>query len=199
MAQLLFFDADHRYELDGVELPSVSEITRFISREIYGSINQYTLDHAANRGTRVHKACELIDKYGEAEIDEDIAPRVSAYIDFLRDRKPAWTHIEKAMHSPARRYAGTIDRVGVVGGETWLIDLKAQEQIKKPLVTAQVNAYAIMAEENGLSIDRLGCLQLTNGGKYRFHELPREPATIEACLSLHTALEPKRSKRRTAQ
>ena len=35
MATLLFFDQGHKYTLDGEELPSVSELCRFLSREIY--------------------------------------------------------------------------------------------------------------------------------------------------------------------
>lgn len=31
MATLLFFDQDHRYTLDGEDLPSVSELCRFLS------------------------------------------------------------------------------------------------------------------------------------------------------------------------
>ena len=60
MAQLLFFDECHKYTLDGEELPSVSQLTRFISREIYGDVGQFNLDRAAERGTAVHKATERI-------------------------------------------------------------------------------------------------------------------------------------------
>ena len=56
MARLIFYDAEHEYTVDGVKYPSVSEILRFISREIYDDTNQYALDHAADLGTSVHKA-----------------------------------------------------------------------------------------------------------------------------------------------
>ena len=40
MARILTLDNEsHVYDLDGEELPSVSEITRFISRELYEEIN----------------------------------------------------------------------------------------------------------------------------------------------------------------
>ena len=41
MATLLFFDQGHKYTLDGEELPSVSELCRFLSREIYGDVAQW--------------------------------------------------------------------------------------------------------------------------------------------------------------
>ena len=72
MANLVFFDQSHTYEVDGEPVPSVSEVTRFLSREIYGDITQFQLDNAAERGTAVHKALEVLDKYSEVEAAEDI-------------------------------------------------------------------------------------------------------------------------------
>ena len=74
IAQLIFFEKDHIYELNGEQLPSVSELTRFISREVYGDIAQFRLDNAAERGTKVHKLTEALDKYGEADVSEDVLP-----------------------------------------------------------------------------------------------------------------------------
>ena len=50
IAQLIFFEKGHIYEMDGEQLPSVSELTRFISREVYGDVAQFRLDNAAERG-----------------------------------------------------------------------------------------------------------------------------------------------------
>lgn len=73
MANLVFFEENHRYTVDGEEVPSVSELTRFIAREIYGEIQQTVLDTAAARGTKVHKAAEALDKFGSVEIDDDLS------------------------------------------------------------------------------------------------------------------------------
>lgn len=112
VAKLLFFDNTHTYVLDGDELPSVSEISRFASREIYGDINQYTLDNAAARGSAVHKATEILDKYGKVECDEDIVPYIQAYVNFRKDFGISeYAHIEKALAHEELKYAGTIDRI----------------------------------------------------------------------------------------
>ena len=43
MAQILkFFDAEHEYVVGDKKIPAVSEILRFLSREMYSSISQYT-------------------------------------------------------------------------------------------------------------------------------------------------------------
>lgn len=55
MAKLVFYDADHRYTVDGQEVPSVSELTRFITREVYEDTPKLAMDNAAVRGTRIHR------------------------------------------------------------------------------------------------------------------------------------------------
>lgn len=115
MARLLFFDDTHTYTVDGEEFPSVSEISRFASREIYGDVNQFNLDNAASRGSAVHKATEILDKYGKVELDEDIEPYVRAYVHFRKDFGISDYHcIEKALANETLKYAGTIDRVYMV-------------------------------------------------------------------------------------
>ena len=187
MAQLMFFDQDHRYELDGVVLPSVSEIIRFMSREAYGNVQQWTLDNAAGRGTRVHKATQAIDTFGTVECEDDIAPYVQAYVAFLKDYHPEWTDVERATHNAELGYAGTIDRAGILDGQRVIVDIKAQESIKRPLVTAQLNGYALMKP-----CEALKCLQLTRNGKYKLHDIDINTETFLSCLALHNAMKTKK-------
>lgn len=112
MARLIFYETDHIYTVDGEEFPSVSEISRFASREIYGDVNQYNLDNAAARGSAVHKATEILDKYGKVECDEDIVPYLQAYVQFRKDFGIGdYAHIEKALADEVLKFAGTIDRI----------------------------------------------------------------------------------------
>ena len=69
MARLVFTEENHEYEVDGQIVPSVSEICRFISREIYSDAPQFQLERAADRGTRIHKITESLDRYGDAEAE----------------------------------------------------------------------------------------------------------------------------------
>lgn len=112
MARLIFFDDTHTYTVDGEEFPSVSEISRFASREVYGEVSQFNLDVACSRGSAVHKATEILDKYGKCECDEDIAPYIQAYVQFRKDFGiKDYAHIEKALANEELKYAGTIDRI----------------------------------------------------------------------------------------
>ena len=124
MARLIFFDDTHTYTVDGEEFPSVSEISRFASREVYGEVSQFNLDNACSRGSAVHKATEILDKYGKCECDEDIEPYIRAYVQFRKDFGiKDYAHIEKALAHEELKYAGTIDRIYKID-ETFINALK---------------------------------------------------------------------------
>lgn len=197
MAQLLFYDEEHRYELDGEILPSVSEVLRFISREIYGEITQYKLNNAADRGTRIHKACEVLDKYGTVEVDAEIAPYIKAYMRFCREHAVKWTEIEKAIYHPSLKYAGTIDRRGSVDGVTAMVDIKSSYQLHKPLVGAQLNGYDdAYTELKGEVTDKLFALHLKPDATYRLVEMPKDFTLFQSCLNIHNALKKKARKKK---
>lgn len=194
MAQLLFFDQGHKYTLDGVELPSVSELCRFISREIYGTVAQYTLDRAADRGTRVHKAAEALDVYGKVEVTDDIAPYVQAYLKFRREHDIKWNMVERSMANQKERYAGTIDRYGELDGTKVLVDLKTSYTVHKRLAIAQLNLYRWMVEEEGHKVDKQYILHLTKDG-YKLVEVEMRDDIPHALLTLHRLMEKKKRRK----
>lgn len=195
MANLVFYDTGHRYELDGEEIPSVSELTRFISREIYGTVTQYTLDAAAERGSKVHKLCEALDKYGSVECPEDVSAYVMAYLKFIKEKAPHWEEIEKPHFHPDRLYAGTLDRVGYVDGLRCILDIKTSASIQKPLYTAQLNLYRKMLP---VAVDKLFILHLHKDATYKLVELPISDDLPDACITLHQALKKKPRKKKGA-
>lgn len=198
MAQILrFFDEEHEYTVGDKRIPAVSEILRFLSREIYSSISQYTLDNAADRGKRVHKACEVLDKYGEVEIDKDIEPYLSAYIQFRRDYAPEWTRIEYACYVDNNELtvAGTLDRYGRLKGGQAIADLKTTAKVHKSYVSAQLNGYKLLAEAQGLKVDALYCLHLRKDGTYKLIEFPIDDTIFKACYVIHRIFEKKGRKK----
>lgn len=195
MAKLIFFDKDHTYQVDGETIPSVSEILRFISREVYESATQWRLDNAADRGKRVHEACESLDRFRSCEIDADFDQYVKAYINFLKEVKPSWSLIEHSAYHETLKYAGAVDRYGVVNGKRFVVDIKTNSQIKPALVGAQVNAYAILLQSMGKPVDGVAVLHLKNDGTYRFREMPLDQSVFMACLTLHNALKTKKRRR----
>jgi hypothetical protein len=195
MANLIFLEEPHVYELDGEELPSVSEITRFISRENYSEVPQYVLDNAADRGTRVHKLTEALDKYGEAEADEIELPYLQAYLEFRKKHKVQWEKIEWSTYNKERLYGATIDRYGIVDGEKAIVDLKTTSTLHTVSVTAQLTLYKMACESQGMGVEKLYVLQLKKDGKATFKEIAPDPKLAESCLYLHELLKKKKRKR----
>lgn len=191
MATLLFFDEGHKYTLDGEELPSVSELCRFLSREIYNDISQFKLDSAAQRGTAVHKATEVLDKYGTVDVQEDILPYVQAYLKFRKEHEVDWKRIEYAVHHPEERYAGTIDRYGLLDGEEALVDLKTTYTVHKPLCAASLNLYRLALEANGYGVKKLYILHLKNDATYKLIPFDVDDILPRALLTLHNTLKKK--------
>lgn len=195
MAQLLFFDQGHRYTIDGRELPSVSQLCRFLSREIYGDVSQFTLDAAAARGTKVHKATEVLDLYGKADVDDDILPYLNAYLKFRREHEVTWEKVEYATYHPEDGYAGTIDRYGIVDGKRAIVDFKTTYTIHKSLCAASLNLYRRAMEAHGFTVDTLYILHLKKDGTYRLAEFAIDDVLPGALLTLHHTLEKKGRKK----
>ena len=211
MSRLKFYDEDHRYELDGVEIPSVSEISRFASREVYtNDISKYVLDNAKERGTAVHKATELLDTVGKCEIAPEYSGYINSYISFRQDFNiKTYLFIEKSIadDNAENSYAGTLDRVYEIDndfikavkkhckvdisdklGQLAIIDLKTSSSVQKVLAQIQLPAYANLIETNKIGdVGLVGILHLKNNGKYKLYPYDTNMELFNACLILHKA------------
>lgn len=213
MATLLFFDESHQYTLNGEEIPSVSEISRFASREIYGTVQQYNLDNACKRGSSVHKATEVLDKYNEVECEPEVEQYIRAYIKFRKDYGiKDYECIEKALASENLKYAGTIDRLIYINenfakvykqqtklditdsiGKFAILDLKSSSSLQKVLAQIQLNAYKKLVEENQLGeVAVLAIIHLNKNGDYKVHNFEIDDKLFMSCYNLHKALEKKK-------
>lgn len=186
---LKFYDEGHIYEYNGEVIPSVSELLRFMSREVYGDINKYILDTAAARGTAVHAATQALDELGTVECADEIAGYVEAYARFRREHVAEWQYIEKPLAHPEMKYAGTVDRAGLLNGVASIVDLKTNGVVKKPLVKVQLNGYRCLMEANGYHTERLYCLQLVKTGRYRLYPVAVDDSEFMACYTIHAAME----------
>lgn len=185
MSELTFYDKGHIYMMDGERLPSVSDLCRFISREVYGDAPAWAMEAAAERGTAVHKATEELDKTGTASIDSDWAGYLEAYRKFLTEHEVEWELIEYPDWNEEYRYAGTLDRYGKVDGVQALVDLKTVSKVQKPLYGAGMNLYRMTLERRGRAVDRLLILHLKKDGTYKLVPLDKDDAVPMALIKLH--------------
>lgn len=196
-AVLQFDEAAHRYTLDGVELPSVTTVLGDVMHE-YDGIAADVLRHAQERGTAVHKACELhdLENLDYESVSPIVLPYLEGYIKFLGETQFQHHAIEQKVVSRKYGYAGTLDRIGTLAKakRRCQIDLKSAVSVSKS-VGPQTAAYDQAAREDGLIepkeiVDRYA-LQLRADGGYRL--LPcKSPADFSVFVSALTIYKFKR-------
>lgn len=162
-----FDEEKHKYFVDGVEKPSVTTILNYVTGSHYGQISEAVLRQAAQRGSDVHEACQMIDYGCDADVDPVTAPYVEAYCQFLTDYRPKWDEVEQK-HYSERGFCGTVDRMGTLNYRKCILDIKTTASPTKLNYLAycsQLVAYS-MFYEGGADYDNY-ILFLKKDGKYR--------------------------------
>lgn len=163
---LTFDDASHTYFWNGKRVPGVTSILQALHN--FNGVPADVLEAAQDRGTAVHLCCEYLDKgvLDEGSIDPAIAGYVDAWRLFTAEMRPQWTHIEQQVYHPVMRYAGTVDRVGVLNGKEYVLDIKTSIA-SHPVWGLQTAAYAnAMDKKCALR----ATVQLRSDGTYRLIE-----------------------------
>jgi hypothetical protein len=98
-------------------------------------------DRAANLGTEIHKAIELLAQ-GKPWPDwpEPIQPHMDQFRRFVEAWGPEWIASEATVYSRTGAYAGTLDAIARIDGRLLLLDVKTGKDIY-PEVALQLAAY----------------------------------------------------------
>ena len=156
----------------------------------------YQKDAAASMGTLVHRLAEqAITGVWTEPIPTGAQPFVTQYQRWMANDRPEFLLNEVAVYSATHNYAGTLDMICRIGGDTWLLDLKTGGDWTKgtgvyPEMALQLAAYGY-AESYGFSadpnlrpmpdIDHFGILNVRPEG-YRLVPFDVRPDTFEAFL-----------------
>ena len=194
MDDLIFYEKSHIYMLGGERIPCVSDLCRFLHREIYKDAPLWQMEAAAARGTEVHRATELLDKTGTAPISGEYAPYLQGYAAFRREHCVEWELIEHPDYHPEYGYAGTIDRYGKVDGFRTLMDIKTTYMVYKPLCSASLNLYRLILEARNRPVERLLILHLKKDGTYKLIRFDFDDSVPLSLITIHNALKKKRRK-----
>jgi hypothetical protein len=158
---MLTFDPEkHEYRLNGVVIPSITQILAGV-----GLIDTTWFTEASrDRGTLVHRIIHwhLTGELDEDSVDPTLKPYFDAFLQFERDSKLTVEAIEKPMVSELYRFAGTPDIVGCQNGHNAVIDIKTGSI--PAWVALQLAGQEILV--NHPSIERFSLL-LTGDGKYK--------------------------------
>ncbi len=198
---LKFYPGPHQYILQqgsvNLQLPSVTQLIRFVSNEFYGQIDPVTLHKAADRGTRVHEAIELMDQCGWAPTEEDTAGYIEAYNRWKSDFEPEIIATEWRGYNRTMFYAGTVDKLVRMPNQKSdglvIVDMKTSSTYFPLLVDIQLGGYAQMIESwPGMKIESAWGLQLRPDGSYKYHrtqDLTRAKSYFSMCYALHNAVQ----------
>lgn len=169
-------------------LPSVTQIMEPLERKVYGDISDRTLDVAADRGTRLHRAVEFYLKYHFKNVDEDCTGYFEGFMKFVKehsDWKPI--HSEYRFYHKVFLYAGTLDILFDTPQGIVLVDIKTTAQAHTKLWGVQLAAYKNGLENYcpTLKIAATRVLQLSNEGNHILHNVNPDFNTFLACMQIN--------------
>lgn len=172
-----FLEDTHEYLVNGVLKPSVSEILRPITSYYYDTLISSSYDseltagmvkNACIRGSAIHKATEDLDLGKEVINADKWKDYLLQYKKFKALKKPEIIEIEKQLTDG--QVCGTIDRIMIIDGVRWLVDIKTSSAINTILIELQEGGYSRIAQANDLKIDKFAVLHLTKNS-YKFKEI----------------------------
>lgn len=169
--ELQFDEQKHEYSVNGVKLPSITEIIGPITFTKY-RVEASVIEQAAFRGSMIHEFTAMFDR-GDLEDDTSIPVDTALYLkawkDFCHDYQASWKFIELPL--ACNSMAGTVDRIGTIDGKTVVVDIKttsSMDKASKIALCSQLYGYSILCEENDIPVDFASSMgvQLKKDGTY---------------------------------
>jgi hypothetical protein len=124
-----------------------------------------------NFGTAVHSVTEFDDKGILGDYDPKLEPALFAWRKFKKDLKVELinAYIELKVFSKKFLYAGTLDRILLISGVHWLIDIKTGGRMPSHPIQSAAYETAFREIFKFRKKIRRACVYLI-GGKYRIVE-----------------------------
>lgn len=166
---LEYYDDGHLYLVDGVKVPSITEMLKPKSK--YNGINSETLKRAAEAGTEVHEAIERYCKTGYSST----LPEVRNFqflqrhykFNVLENEVPVILLLDKEPIA-----AGRLDMVIRMDGMTGGADIKRVTTLDREYLAYQLNLYRIAYRQcYGIQWEFLRGIQLKDDIR-RFVKIP---------------------------
>ena len=140
--ELTFDDAKHIYRLNGIIIPSVTQVMKPLSDETYRDVDAKVLRRAAGKGTAVHNAIENYLSFGIEDIEPEHAGYFTAFLRWFSEYNPQVIAAEYRLYHKFMGYAGTADLICIINGRLYVIDYKTTQRIEEMLVKVQLKAYS---------------------------------------------------------
>lgn len=138
---LEFYEHGHIYLVDGVIVPSVTEVVDALCLRKYDAVDPAVLKRAADRGTRVHEAIERYCKTGEEEPISEVHN-----FKFLQKKhgfEVVGNELPVIIDFEGVTIAGRLDMVVRMNGELGGVDIKSTYAFDKERTALQLNLYRL--------------------------------------------------------
>ena len=181
---LEYIDEQHIYLIDGIIVPSVTQILQQALGNGYDSVPKDVLEQAARKGTQMHEDIERFCKTGE----EVPTPELRNFKFLKKAYKFGVIDNEVPVilyHYEDPVAAGRMDMLIQMNGELGIADLKRQSTVDKTRLAYQLNLYRLAYQQSyKKEITFLRGIQLREDVR-KFIEIPiNEQLTEELICSI---------------
>lgn len=165
-----YLDKEHLYLVDGILVPSVTQILQQVFPSKYKNIPQVILDKKAEYGTKVHKAVEDLENGKEPIMDSVyIEESIKQYHKLKKEYNLEVIEQEQMIHYEYY-YAGRFDMIAKINGDYCLCDIKTTSVVDKNYLSWQLSMYEL---GYGETFDKFYCIWLPKGSIGKLIEIER--------------------------
>lgn len=151
-----FDEFGHLYKIDGVVIPSVSQILQANGLSDFSMVKPDILERAKQFGLGVHKGCELHDlkTLDRDSLCDPLVPYITQWQRFLTTFKVQILDIERRFWSTKYRFGGCLDRVAIINSKLTDVEIKTTTSIS-PTTAIQTMGYKILYDEGRKFKDKI--------------------------------------------
>ena len=161
-----YYDEEkHKYYVNGVEKPGVTEIANPISAESLNALQMALVERAKERGRRCHELAEeylLLGELDPEEIEAEYFPYIQQFVLWVKTYRPKVLFTERRLFG--KDFCGTLDLLCEIDGKVINVDHKFTSAIDKKSLSVQLEGYYRLAKENNIHVDESWFLHIKKDG-----------------------------------
>ena len=143
---LEYIDDIHTYLVDGVIVPSITQVLKLKFGGKYDNVNPQTLKRASEKGTEVHSAIEMYCKTGEDNGLKEV--HNFKFLQRAYNFRVVGNEIPVILSMDGKPVlAGRLDLVLEMDGKIGLADIKRTATLDKEYLAYQLNLYRIAYQQ----------------------------------------------------
>lgn len=176
-------EENHKYYVDGVEKPSVTEIANPISAERLNALQMALVERARERGRRCHELFEqylLLGELDAEEIEAEYFPYVKQFVLWAKAYRPKVLYTEKKLYS--QDFCGTADLICEIDGKLIIVDYKVTSAIDKKSLSVQLEGYYRLCKKLGIEISDCYFLHIKKDA-YVFKPIQRDAEWFDILIA----------------